>query len=94
MSHADDGMFETLLHDNSNDRINLFIGTTEKVFDYWNDHFLLRQGIREEIYRGIEPVHVENYYFDLTPPQHIGGLYLETGLSRMFDDAKTSVSRR
>lgn len=75
-------------------KMNYFIGTTDKIIDHWDDDFLLRQGSREEIYRGNGTVQVENYYFDLTPPQHIGGLFLETGLSRMFDDAKTTVSRR
>lgn len=65
-------------------RMNYFVGTTEKVLETWEDSFLLRQGNREEIYKGNGSVHVENYYFDLTPPVHISGLFLETGISRMF----------
>ncbi len=64
--------------------MNYFIGTAEKVLEYWNDDFLLRQGSRTEIYPGKNTMQVENYYFDLTPPSNIGGLFLETGLSRMF----------
>jgi translation initiation factor 2B subunit (eIF-2B alpha/beta/delta family) len=75
-------------------RMNYFIGTSEKVLEYWNDDFLLRQGSREEIYRGNSTVQVENYYFDLTPPPCVGGLFLETGLQGCFDDAKASVSGR
>jgi len=65
-------------------RMNYFIGTTEKVLEAWEDDFLLRQGARDEIYDGNGSVHVENYYFDLTPPSNISGLFLETGISRMF----------
>ncbi|MCI0605814.1 hypothetical protein L0156_22740 [bacterium] len=65
-------------------RMNYFIGTTEKVLDSWEDDFLLRQGSRDEIYEGNGSVHVENYYFDLTSPPNISGLFLETGISRMF----------
>jgi translation initiation factor 2B subunit (eIF-2B alpha/beta/delta family) len=65
-------------------KMNYFIGTSEKVLEAWKDDFLLRQGGRDEIYAGNGSVHVENYYFDLTPPSHISGLFLETGISRMF----------
>jgi translation initiation factor 2B subunit (eIF-2B alpha/beta/delta family) len=65
-------------------RMNYFIGTTEKVLESWKDDFLLRQGSRDEIYEGDGSVHVENYYFDLTPASYISGLFLETGISRMF----------
>ena len=74
-------------------RINYFIGTTEKVLDDWNDDFLLRQGLREELYKGNHTVQVENYHFDLTPPPYVGGLFLETGLQGCFYDAKVAVSR-
>ena len=74
-------------------RMNYFIGTSEKVLEDWNDDFLLRHGSREEIYKGNLPVQIENYYFDLTPPPYVGGLFLETGLQGCFDDAKTPVSR-
>jgi translation initiation factor 2B subunit (eIF-2B alpha/beta/delta family) len=75
-------------------RMNCFIGTSEKLLEDWNDDFLLRQGSREEIYTGNLMVQVENYYFDLTPPPCVGGLFLETGLQGYFDDAKTAVSGR
>jgi translation initiation factor 2B subunit (eIF-2B alpha/beta/delta family) len=75
-------------------RMNYFIGTSEKVLENWNDDYLLRQGSREEIYRGNSSVQVENYYFDLTPPPCVGGLFLETGLQGYFDDAKAVVSGR
>jgi translation initiation factor 2B subunit (eIF-2B alpha/beta/delta family) len=64
--------------------MNYYIGTTEKVLESWKDDFLLRQGSRDEIYEGDGSVHVENYYFDLTPASYISGLFLETGISRMF----------
>lgn len=57
-----------------------FVGSTEKCVDHWSEDFLLRHGPREEIYAGPEPLHVENYYFDLTPPQLTSGVFLETGL--------------
>lgn len=57
-----------------------FVASTEKCVDQWSEDFLLRHGPREEIYDGDEAIHVENYYFDLTPPRLTSGLFLETGL--------------
>lgn len=59
---------------------NYFVATTEKYVDHWSEDFLLRKGPREEIYSGTEPIQVENYYFDLTPPDRANGVFLETGL--------------
>jgi len=73
-------------------RMNYFVGTTEKILDYWNDDILLRQGSPDEIYDKKGLVHVENYYFDLTPPEWIGGLLLEKGISRTYE--KTPARRR
>ena len=65
-------------------KMSYFIGTSEKVLKDWNDDFLLRQGSRDEIYSGNGKVQIENYYFDLTPVSNVSGLFLETGLSRIF----------
>jgi translation initiation factor 2B subunit (eIF-2B alpha/beta/delta family) len=73
-------------------RMNYFIGTTEKILNEWNDDILLRQGARAEIYDKNDSIQVENYYFDLTPPELIGGVFLETGISRMYE--KTPIGRR
>lgn len=71
-------------------RMNYFLGTTEKVLENWEDDFLLRQGSRNEIYEGNGSVHIENYYFDLTPRSCISGLFLETGVQGYFDDAQVT----
>lgn len=65
-------------------RMNYFVGTTEKVLNKWDDSFLMRQGPRDEIYKGSRAVQVENYYFDLTPPAYIDGVVLESGLARIY----------
>jgi translation initiation factor 2B subunit (eIF-2B alpha/beta/delta family) len=57
-----------------------FVASTEKCVDDWSEDFLLRHGPPEEIYGGSDAIHVENYYFDLTPPQLTSGVFLETGL--------------
>jgi translation initiation factor 2B subunit (eIF-2B alpha/beta/delta family) len=56
-----------------------FVGTTEKIVQEWNEIFLLRQGSASEIYSGKQPVQVQNYYFDLTPPDLVRYVFLETG---------------
>jgi translation initiation factor 2B subunit (eIF-2B alpha/beta/delta family) len=66
-------------------KMNYFIGTSEKLLEQWDDDILLRQGSSNEIYNGDRMMQVENYYFDLTSPSFISGLFLETGISRMFE---------
>jgi translation initiation factor 2B subunit (eIF-2B alpha/beta/delta family) len=73
-------------------KMTYFLGTTEKVLNQWSDDILLRHGSRDEIYKKDGPIQVENYYFDLTPPEFAGGLFLETGISRMYE--KTAISGR
>jgi translation initiation factor 2B subunit (eIF-2B alpha/beta/delta family) len=73
-------------------KMNYFVGTTEKILDHWNDDILLRQGSRDEIYDKNGSIQVENYYFDLTPPELLGGVFLETGISRIYE--KTPTGRR
>jgi translation initiation factor 2B subunit (eIF-2B alpha/beta/delta family) len=57
-----------------------FIGTTEKKIAGWTDEFLLRQGPSDEIYHGNKNIHIENYYYDLTPFESASGTFLEDGL--------------
>lgn len=73
-------------------KISYFLGTTEKIMNQWNDDILLRHGSRDEIYNKETALQIENYYFDLTPPEFAGGLFLETGISRMYE--KTPIGRR
>jgi translation initiation factor 2B subunit (eIF-2B alpha/beta/delta family) len=73
-------------------KLSYFLGTTEKILNSWNDDILLRQGSRDEIYKKDGSIQIENYYFDLTPPEFAGGLFLETGISRMYE--KTAAGRR
>jgi translation initiation factor 2B subunit (eIF-2B alpha/beta/delta family) len=56
-----------------------FVGTTEKVVPEWKDSFLERQGLTKELYSGKQPLQVQNYYFDLTPPELVRYVFLETG---------------
>jgi len=59
---------------------NYFVATSEKWLPLWDDSLLERQGPPQEIYHGSLPVHSENYYFDLTRPGEIDGIFWETGL--------------
>ncbi len=59
---------------------NYFVATSEKWLPNWNDSLLKRQGPLEEIYHGPLAVQTENYYFDLTRPGEIDGVFWETGL--------------
>jgi translation initiation factor 2B subunit (eIF-2B alpha/beta/delta family) len=72
-------------------KMSYFLGTSEKILNEWNDDILLRQGSRDEVYPKDGSVQIENYYFDLTPPDFAGGLFLETGISRMYE--KTALGR-
>jgi translation initiation factor 2B subunit (eIF-2B alpha/beta/delta family) len=59
-----------------------FVATSEKSAESWEDGFLLRHGSGDQIYAGKEGITVNNFYFDLTPPDYISGLYLENGLTK------------
>ena len=59
-----------------------FIATSEKFAENWEDILLLRQGLGDQIYAGKEGISINNFYFDLTPPESISGLYLENGLTK------------
>jgi translation initiation factor 2B subunit (eIF-2B alpha/beta/delta family) len=59
-----------------------FVATSEKSAESWEDSFLLRNGSGDQIYAGKEGITVNNFYFDLTPPDYISGLYLENGLTK------------
>lgn len=56
-----------------------FVGTSEKIIKEWKDDFLQRQGPPAEIYQGKKPVEVHNFYFDVTPPEFVRYIFLETG---------------
>jgi len=56
-----------------------FVGTSEKVVPEWKDSFLERHGLSKELYTGKQPLEVQNYYFDLTPPEFVRYVFLETG---------------
>jgi translation initiation factor 2B subunit (eIF-2B alpha/beta/delta family) len=56
-----------------------FVGTSEKVVPEWKDSFLERHGLPKELYAGKQPLEVQNYYFDLTPPDLVRYVFLETG---------------
>lgn len=56
-----------------------FVGTSEKISQDWNESFLQRQGTIKELYSGKQPLQVQNFYFDLTPPELVRYIFLETG---------------
>jgi len=58
---------------------SFFVGTSEKVVQDWNDQLLQRHGTTKELYGGKLPLQVQNYYFDLTPPELVRYVFLETG---------------
>jgi translation initiation factor 2B subunit (eIF-2B alpha/beta/delta family) len=66
------------------------VGTSEKWIDGWHQDFLLRQGPRKEVYDGVATIHVENYYFDLTPLELVNGIFIETGLAQMIYEKAAS----
>lgn len=59
-----------------------FVATSEKWVDEWDDALLFRQGALNQIYAGPESIRVENFYFDLTPPELVAGLFLENGAAK------------
>jgi translation initiation factor 2B subunit (eIF-2B alpha/beta/delta family) len=59
-----------------------FVATSEKFAENWEDTYLLRQGSGDQVYSGKESITVQNFYFDLTPPEFISGLFLEDGLTK------------
>jgi translation initiation factor eIF-2B subunit delta len=63
-------------------KMTYFIGTSEKIIE-WNDDLLLRQGPRDEVFQGPDSIHVENYYFDLTPVPLVRGVFVETGMMQV-----------
>ncbi len=63
---------------------NYFVATSEKWLPFWDDSLLKREGATDEIYQGPLALQSENYYFDLTEPGEIDGVFLETGLKTDF----------
>jgi translation initiation factor 2B subunit (eIF-2B alpha/beta/delta family) len=59
-----------------------FIATSEKFAENWEDTYLLRHGPGDQLYVGKEGISVQNFYFDLTPPEFVSGLFLEDGLRK------------
>ena len=59
---------------------NYFVATSEKWLPVWNDSLLTRQGSPQEIYDGSLSLPSTNYYFDLTGPGDIHGVFWENGL--------------